>query len=426
MSLSDVQIRNTKPAERQRKLFDAGKSAVPGLFVLVKPGGSKLWRLRFWLHGKERLLALGSYPERGLAEARERALEARKLIADGIDPVESKRSEAVAAARAASNTFEALASRWLDEGAWVPATRRQYASQLERHVLPALGKRRVDAITRHDVRAVVDAVARARKARDKQGRPKRVGGVVSSRTAAHVIASVLDIAVDEDLVETNVARVRRRTGKGKRRTEAHTPTPYRHVDADGLRELLIRLDGYQGAFETVTALRLLMLTFTRPSEARCAKWTEFRLDAVGGATWQLPAERMKARRPHDVPLSRQAVALLQDLRRLTGRSPWLFPNSRDPKRPMGTSTLQRALEYLRIDASPHGFRHTASTILHEQGFDSLVIERQLAHKDRNATRASYNMAAYSQERRRMLQAWADWLDQLKAGKVAVGNVVAIR
>ncbi len=426
MALSDTQIRNAKPAARPRKLFDTGKGAVPGLFLLTNPTGSKLWRLRFWLHGKERLLALGAYPERGLAEARARALDARKLIADGIDPVESKRAEAVAEARAAGSTFATLAARWLDEGQWIAATRRQNAGILDRFVLPTLGKRRVDAIARSDVRDVVDAAARQRSGHDSKGRPSRIGGVVSARGVRRVVASVLDLALDDDLVEINVARARRTTGKGKRRTESHTPTPYRSLDADGLRDLLLRLDGYRGEPETVAALRLLMLCFTRPSETRCAKWSEFRLDAIGGSVWQIPAERMKARRPHDVPLSRQATTLLQDLRRLTGKSAWLFPNSRDPEKPMGSSTLQRALEYLRIDASPHGFRHTASTILHEQRFDTLVIEYQLAHKDRNAIRATYNSASYSQERRRMLQHWADWLDQLKAGKVAAGNVVAIR
>jgi integrase len=426
MALSDTLIRNTKPTAKQRKLFDTGKGAVPGLFLLIRPPASKLWRLRFWLHGKERLLALGAYPEQSLAEARGLAVEARKLVANDVDPVESKRVDAASRARAAGSTFAALAQRWLDDGAWIPATHKQYARLLERDIRPALGKRPVETITRHDLNRLLEAAARPRKARDLQGRPKRIGGVVSARTVRHIVAGVLDLAVDEDLVAVNVARERRVRTKGKRRSEAHEPTPYRSLTADGLRDLLVRLDRYGGAAETIAAIKLLMHCFTRPSETRCARWEEFNLDAIGGAIWQIPAKRMKARRPHDVPLSLQAVALLRELHRLTGRSGWLFPNIRDAAKPMGSSTLQRALEYLEVDSSPHGFRHSASTILHDHGFDTLVIERQLAHKDRNATRAAYNQATYSQERRRMLQHWADWLDQLKAGAVPAGNVVAIR
>lgn len=426
MALSDVRIRNAKPGASQRKVYDTGTGAVPGLFVVVMPTGSRIFRLRFWLHGKERTLVLGTYPELALEAARQMARDARSLIAEGTDPVLAKRAGAAAKARDAENTFGALAERWIADGAWTPATFRQYRRMLDRDLLPILGRLPVAKIERRDVIALLDAASRRRKARDVTNRPRMIGGVIAARTAGLALAGILDLAVDSGMADANVARGIRRTGKARRRATAHTPTPYRSLSPDGLRDLLLRLDGYGGSPRTVAALRLQMLCLTRPSEARCARWNEFHLDAIGGPIWQLPANRMKARRPHDVPLSRQAITLLRGLHRLTGESEWLFPNNRDPKRPMGTSTTLRALEHLGADASPHGFRHTASTILHDQGFDSLVIERQLAHMDRNATRRAYNSATYLVERRRMLQHWADWLDQLKAGKVAAGNVVSIR
>lgn len=425
-ALTDMALRRLEPAPRSRKVFDCGKGAVPGLYVLVQPTGAKLFRLRYWIDKRERTLAVGSYPTITLAAARSAAQEARALVSQGVDPVAARREQRAADARARASTFATYATRWLEDGAWIPATKRQYSRLLERDILPALGSRPVGAITRADVEAIVQSAARSRIGKDAEGKRKRIGGVVSARHVRQIIAAVLDLAVEEDALPANVAALSRTRTKAKRKSTHHVVTPYRHLSADGLRQLRDRLSAYRGQPETIAALRLLVLCFTRPSELRCARWAEFQLDAVGGPIWNIPAARMKGRRPHDVPLPTQAVAILHDLHALTGANDgYLFPNTRDPSRPMGTSTLQRAIGYLGLDASPHGFRHTASTLLHGAGFDTLVIERQLAHADRNATRRSYNMATFLPERRRMLQYWADWLDTL-ATETESASVIPLR
>lgn len=420
MPLTDIQVRTAKPRECSFKLPDGG-----GLYLFVPPSGARLWRLRFTLHGKDRTLALGDYPTLSLKDARAAALVARQLLHAGVDPVQAKREAKASAARNAAGTFGALAERWRETRAWTAPTRKQYDRLFERDILPALGRRPVANIPLSEIRTVLEKAAKVRTGRDSEGKRKKLGGIISARHVQLLISGVLDLAVEDGLCTLNVARIRGIASRSKNRREAHIPTPYWHLSADGLRTLLLRLDTYRGEPTTTTALHLLMLCFTRPTELREAKWCEFDLDAVGGGIWRIPAERMKGRRPHDVPLSTQAIEALRKLRLHTGTSNFLFPNERDRERPMGRSTLQRALAYLGMDSSPHGFRHTASTLLHEQGFDSLVIERQLAHMDRNPVRAAYNKATYLPERRRMLQQWVNWIDSLKAGELG-GNVVPMR
>jgi integrase len=420
MPLTDIQVRTAKPRERAYKLPDGG-----GLYLFLPPTGARLWRLRFTLHGKDRTLALGDYPTLSLKDARAEALVARQKLHRGVDPVQAKREAKASAARNAEGTFGALSDRWRENRAWTAPTRKQYDRLFERDILPPLGRRPVANIQVSEIRAVLEKAAKPRLDLDSEGKRKKIGGVISARHVKLLISGVLDLAVEDGLCAVNVARIRGVANRSKSRTEAHTATPYRHLSADGLRTLLMRLDTYQGEPTTTAALRLLMLCFTRPSELREAKWSEFDIDAVGGGIWRIPAERMKGRRPHDVPLSSQAIEALRELRPYTGTGEFLFPNERDSHRPMGRSTLQRALGYLGMESSPHGFRHTASTLLHEQGFDSLVIERQLAHIDSNPVRAAYNKATYLPERRRMLQQWADWLDALKAGEFG-GKVVQMR
>jgi integrase len=420
MPLTDIQVRNAKPRERSYKLSAGG-----GLHLFLSPTGAKLWRMRFTLYGKDRTLSLGAYPVLSLREARRAALEARRSLLDGTDPVQARRTAKASAARDAAGTFESVAIVWREARSWTPQTRKQYDRLFERDILPALGRKPVAGITLADVRAITEKASKSRQAADSEGKRKKIGGVVSARHVQLLIAGVLDQAIEEGLCLINVARAPSVSARSKKSTNTHVPTTYRHLTADGLQTFLARLDNYRGEPTTTAALRLLMLCFTRPSELREAKWEEFQLDAVGGGIWRIPAERMKARRPHDVPLSRQAIAVLRALQPHTASTKFVFPNERDPSKPMGRSTLQRALQNLEVDSSPHGFRHTASTILHEQGFDSLVIERQLAHADRNIVRAAYNKASYLLERRRMLQHWADWLDALKAGR-RCENVVPIR
>jgi integrase len=420
MPLTDIQVRTAKPRERSYKLPDGG-----GLYLFLPPTGARLWRLRFTLHGKDRTLALGDYPTLSLKDARAGALLARQQLHGGIDPVHAKREAKASAARSADGTFGSVSDRWRQTRAWTAPTRKQYDRLFKRDIIPALGRRPVAQIQASEIRLVLGKAAKVRLGFDSEGKRKKLGGVISARHVQLLISGVLDLALEDGLCTINVARIRGVASRSKTPRETHIPTTYRHLSADGLRTLLVRLDTYKGEPTTTAALRLLMLCFTRPTEMREAKWAEFELDAIGGGMWRIPAERMKGRRSHDVPLSTQAIAVLQELKQHTAMSDFLFPNERDRNRPMGRSTLQRALGYLGMDSSPHGFRHTASTLLHEQGFDSLVIERQLAHIDRNPVRAAYNKATYLPERRRMLQQWADWLASLKAGEYG-GKVVQLR
>jgi len=284
-------------------------------------------------------------------------------------------------------------------------------------------------LRRSDIAAVVKRAERQRRSKDVHGRPKVVGGTIAARHVRTVMVSVLVEAVQRDLVDRNVARDVPVPGTRKG-DAAHRPTPFRHFglrDDEGLRNLLTSVDSYGGEPTSIAATKLLLFLFTRPSELRCARWDELTVGADGQPLLVIPRERMKSRREqHEVPLSRQAVAIIEGLRPLTGDTPYLFPNRRDRGRPMGSSTLQRVLERLGVDVTPHGFRHTASTRLHELGFDSLAIEAALAHSDSNRIRARYNMSTFEATRRRMMQAWADCLDNLKAGRKPAGNVIPLR
>lgn len=430
-TFTDRTASTAKPGAKPRKIFDAGRDSVAGLHLLVRPNGSKLWRMRFWLHGRERLLALGSYTDgMGLAAAREAARAAKRAVADGIDPVAQRRTEAAERARASASTFASVAQTWLAEGRWVPVVRAGYATYLTRDILPVLGTTAVTDIRRADVIALVKRMERQRKGVDGRGRPVRVGGTVAARRVRMIVQAVLGEALQQDLVDHNVAADVPVPG-ARKGDAAHRPTPIRHfglADDCKLRDFLLALDAYGGEPATIAAIRLQVLLFVRPTELRLARWDEIGVGVDGGPVLTIARERMKMRRePHVVPLARQALETIEGLRPLTGDSPYLFPHRSDRTRPIGSSTVLRALQALGSDASPHGFRHTASTRLHELGFDSLAIEAALAHRDRNAIRARYNMSGFETARRRMMQAWADWLDDLKAGrKPAASNVIPLR
>jgi integrase len=396
--LTDKAVMNAKPDSKPRKLFDG-----EGLFLLVKPDGNKYWRLKFRFGGKEKLLALGVYPKLTLAAARIEAAKARKLLANGIDPTAERRAvkEAdKAESQVMHNTFERVALEWYDfkKASWADATARKADEALRIDLIPAIGSRPIAELTSPEVVKALQAVEKrsphmADKARQYCGAIVRY----AIRTGLREDGRTLDL---RDIL--------------KPLNEARPAT----LEANDLPDFLKVLDGYKGALQTRIAIKLLMLTFVRPSELTGAAWAEFDLD---GAEWRIPAERMKMSQPHIVPLSGQAVRLLKELQAEATSSPYLFPNERAPKsQPMARDTLSKALRSMGYQGrvTPHRFRTMASTLLNEMGFHPDWIERQLAHKETNKIRAAYNRAQYMIERRRMMQHWSDYLDGMaKGGKV---------
>ena len=394
MHLSDVAIRNAKPKEKPIKLFDRD-----GLYLLVKPSGSRLWRLKYRIAGREKLISLGSYPEVSLKVARDRCDEARRLVADGADPSAKRRAERAARA----DTFEALAREWLEmQGKTLgDRTLQKKTERFEAFVFPYLGKRPISEIKAADVLAVLKRI----EARGKHETAHRVRSECGNVFRYAVITGRAERDPTIDL-RGAIAAVSRRNRPAI-------------VDPARIGELMRAIDGYRGDVSTEFALKLLPLTFVRPGELRLAEWVEFDLKA---AEWRIPAARMKMRELHVVPLSRQAVALFKDLHTLTGDGRYAFPSLRSTERPISDNTINAALRRLGFTGDEmvaHGFRAMASTSLNEQGWHPDLIELQLAHAERNDSRGAYNRAQRLPERRKMMQAWADHLQTLssKAGPV---------
>lgn len=401
MKLTDTKVRTAKPRERAYKLADGG-----GLYLMVAPRAdgnvSRWWRLKYRFGGKEKVLAIGTYPEIGLREAREARDDAKKLLVRGTDPGERKRADKIVQA----DTFRAVAEEWLglqakklaavtlDKGRWM----------LETFIFPRLGDRLINEIKAPDLLAALRAI-------EAKGRHE-----TATRTKQRV-GQVLRYAIATGRAERDITA-------DLRGALAPVPTKNRAAITDPARvgELLRAIDGYQGEPATAAALQLAALTFVRPGELRAAEWREFDLDA---AEWRIPAERMKMGDAHIVPLPTQATQILRELHRLTGSGKYLFPSLRSRDRCMSENTLNAALRrlgYTSEQMTAHGFRAMASTLLNEQSFPGDVIELQLAHAERNKVRAAYNRAQRLPERRKMMQAWADYLDGLKAR----GQVVPIR
>jgi integrase len=390
MPLTDTAIRNAKPQLKPFKLFDGG-----GLFLLVNPNGSRWWRLKFRIGGKEKLLSLGVYPDVSLKEAREKRDEARKLIAQGIDPSAQRKATRVAEAE----TFEAIAREWFAKFAptWVESHSEKIIRRLERDIFPWLGQRPIREILAPELLTVLRRI-------------EERGAVETAHRAMQNCGQVFRFAIATGRADRNPAADLR---------GALPPVKQEHhasiTDPKAIGALLRAIDGYVGSFVTQCALRLAPLVFVRPGELRNAEWSEFDLD---GAEWRIPAERMKAREPHIVPLAAQAVAILRELHPLTGSGRFVFPGERTRGRPMSNNTVLGALRrlgYTTDEMTGHGFRSMASTLLNEQGWHRDAIERQLAHQERNKVRAAYNYAEHLPERRQMMQAWADYLDGLKDG-----------
>ncbi|WP_020085694.1 tyrosine-type recombinase/integrase [Hyphomicrobium zavarzinii] len=402
MPLTDTAIRNAKPRSEPFKISDGG-----GLHLLVQPNGSRLWRLAYRFASKQKTLSLGSYPTVSLAKARDVRESAKRLLADGIDPSAQKRRDKLAARAAGDATFKALALEYLDNRrhTLTPLYADQLLRRLEADVFPYLGTR---PITEIDAPELLDVLRRIEKR----------GVLEQARRLRQSIGQVFRYAMITGRAKHDPSTALKGALKPKGRQKHHTPMP-----RDELPGFLRGLDAYDGDPRTALALRLIVLTMVRTTELRAARWEEFEHLDGREPLWRIPAERMKARFEHLVPLSNQAVAALAELRALPGAKTngFLFPS---PSREgcMSNNTMLFALYRMGWHgrATVHGFRGVSSTILNEMGFPPDWIERQLAHDERDDVRGAYNSAQYLPGRRQMLQRWADWLAEVKAsGKVIV-------
>ncbi|WP_374474309.1 tyrosine-type recombinase/integrase [Arenimonas sp.] len=406
MPLTESTVKAARAGTKPQKLADER-----GLYLLVNPSGSKLWRLKYRIGGKEKLLALGAYPDVSLRQARDRRDDARRQIADGIDPGEKRREEKLR--ESGADTFGAIAEDWLKHQApaWTEGHTLTVRSRLDRDVLPYFARRQIDAIAAPDILQVVRRV----EAR---------GAIESAHRILTVISQVFGYAVAVGLAQSNPAAG---IDRGKA-LKAPQPKPMAAIlkPAD-VGALLRSIDAYSGTHVVRCAFRLAPLVFVRPGELRAAEWSEFDLEA---ATWVIPAARMKLgkamkadpSRSHIVPLSRQALAVLRDVHDLTASGRFVFPGARSDGKPMSENAITAALrrmDYTGDQMSWHGFRSIASTFLNELGYNADAIEAQLAHTPGNKVRAAYNRAKFLPERIRMMQDWADYLDQLKAGTANV-------
>jgi len=396
MALSDVKVKAaTLPADKKQiKLSDSG-----GLYLLVNASG-KYWRLKYRFAEKEKTLSIGVYPQTSLKEARNKRDAARKLLEKNIDPSQNKQAErrrAIVESQAA--TFEGVARELINKNKtkWSKGYAKSTQSRLKRHVFPWLGSMRIADIEAPDVLSVIQ-------------RAENRGTIEMAHRLKMLCGQVFRYGVATGRIESDPCR----DLKG-----ALTPLVTTHyatiTEPNKVGELLRAIEGFEGTFVVQCALRITPYVFLRPGELRHGEWTEIDLEA---AEWRIPAEKMKMKEMHIVPLSKQVVAILNELQVVTGNGKYVFPSIRNSSRPMSENTVNASLRRLGYDKSEmcaHGFRAMASTLLHEKGWKSDIIERQLAHKEGNAIKGAYNHARYLPERRKMMQDWADYLDKLKAG-----------
>jgi len=395
-SLTNTAVSNAKPKAKPYKMADG-----EGLFLFVTPSGSRLWRMKYRFGGKEKLLSFGSFPALSLAAARRHKAEARKLLAEGVDPSTERRDEEIRAEMDAL-TFAEVANEWFEKWkvplADVTVTHVRY--RLDRFLFPDLGCSPIRDI---GPRQVLDTL------RKVEGE----GHVHSARRALQTCGQVFRYGVASGYVDSDPTRDLR--GALASETVTHQASI---TDPQGVAGLLRAIWDYRGSPVTALALRFSAMAFVRPGELRHAEWPEVNFES---AEWRIPAKKTKMREKHIVPLARQAVEVLRELQKLTGKGRYLFPSERTVTCPMSENTVTAALRrmgFTKDEMCAHGFRSMASTLLNEQGWNRDAIERQLGHAERNSVRAAYNYAEFLPERRKMMQAWADYLDALRIGKPA--------
>lgn len=398
--LTDTKIRTSKPAEKAYKLQDG-----QGLYLEVRPNGAKTWRCRYWINGDDGIFTIGDYPAVSLADARKEKEWAKEQAKLGLNPTRVRDAEKMARMNDHATTFELVAESWIEHAGdgWSDAYRTLIKRTLKNDVFPKIGKLPIRSVEAPHLLRVIRAV-------EKRGAPS-VALLIRMWAG-----QIFRYAILESMATGDPSGALR--GAIKRKAVRHNPP----LSADEIPKFVAKIETHGGRPATRSAIRLMMLTFLRTKELTGARWSEIDLD---NGEWRVPAERMKMARymlpgeVHLVPLCRQAVDLLRVLRKETGKRDHLFPNARNPKTHMSRTSINRVIERMGYagEFSGHGFRTTASTQLHELGFRSDVIERQLAHTERDKVKATYNHAEYIVERREMMQAWADWIDRITAAKI---------
>lgn len=390
--LTTVQISRAKPREKVYRLYDHR-----GLYLEITPAGGKYWRFKYRFGGKEKRLALGVYPTVKLADARLSTEKAKELVRRGIDPAEKRKAEKRTKRVLEADTFQTIAEEWigLRKASWSSNTYQNAKRRLERYVYPYIGSNPISEIL------PIDVLNLLRRIEDRNH-------IDTAHRVKQRCSQIFRYAIVTDRAQRDPAADLR---------GALTPLQTKHraalTDPTEVGALLLAIGQYHGSPTTGAALLLLAYTFVRPGELRKALWEEFDLSE---SIWRIPAQRMKLGLDHLVPLSRQAINVLEDLKKLSGESIYLFPSPHTKQRPISENTLNTALRrmgYTKHEMTAHGFRTVASTLLHENGWHTDIIERQLAHTERNSVKAAYNRAQYYGERQRMMQDWADYLDLLK-------------
>ncbi|ALL95862.1 TPA: tyrosine-type recombinase/integrase [Escherichia coli] len=384
MALTDIQIKRAKPQDKPYTLNDG-----QGLSLLINPDGSKGWRFRFRFAGKARLMSFGSYDIVSLAEAREKREVARRQVANGIDPVQERKAQKLAQKLSTENSFEAVSREWHAAKAdrWTVAYREEIIKTFEQDVFPFIGKRPIAEIKPLELLEVLKRI-------------EKRGALEKTRKVRQRCGEVFRYAIITGRAEYNPApdlAIALAVPKQK-----HHP----YLSEEELPHFVRDLETYTGSIITKNATKIVMLTGVRTQEMRFATWEEINLEK---GIWEIPAERMKMRRPHIVPLSTQVIEIFQQLKPITEHYPYIFIGRNNRTKPISKESVSQVIELLGYKgrATGHGFRHTMSTILHEHGFNSAWIELQLAHADKNNIRGTYNHALYLDKRRDMLQWYAD-------------------
>ena len=389
MPLTDTAIRGVKPVDKPQKLFDGN-----GLFLFVAPSGAKSWRVKYRFQGREKLLTLGTYPQLSLKEAREACNDAKKRLSGGIDPSMKKKVKA----RSAQTTFEFVAREWHEnqKPIWTEGYAKDVLERIEKNIFPSLGTRPIGEITPPELLAVLRRI--------------ELRGAVDQ---AHRVRSICSLVFRYAIATGRAERDTAADLRGALKTRVVTPRAA-ITDPDEIKNLLRNIDDFTGTFVVKCGLQMLALTFLRPSEVRLGEWAEINFEEK---LWRIPAKRMKMRLDHMIPLSTQALELLQQLHELTGEGRLMFPGLRHGKAISDATFIAalRRMGYEKDEMCAHGFRSMASTLLNEQGYSADVIEKQLAHNPRDKIRGVYNRAEYLPERRKMMQEWADYLMELNSG-----------
>jgi len=396
MALTNTAAKNAKPKPKLYRLTDGA-----GMYLLIKPSGKKYWRLDYALHGKRKTYAIGSYPQISLKDARVKREEAKQLITDGVDPVQSRQQAKHDRTVSAGNIFEAIAEEWFVKQDWTQGHRRTVRSRLDRDVIPWMGQRPINEITAPEILRVLRRI-------------ESRGAIETTHRCKTICSQVFRYAIASGLADQDPTISLSNALKTHKSVKMAAIT-----DPEKAGGLMRAIRCYQGDIITRCALVLSALTFVRPGELRHAEWQEI---IWIKKEWVIPGAKMKMRKDHTIPLSEQALSVLREIHQLTKNGKYVFPSLRSNSRPMSENTVLAALRrmgYSKEEMTPHGFRSMASTLLHENGFNHEAIELQLAHSRKDTVSAAYDRSRLMPERRQMMQWWSDYLVQLENGEKAV-------